>query len=45
MEDDVYKGYFIPAGTTALDNVWYAIRFCGLFSGNWLSIEKGDVPQ
>jgi len=22
MEDDVYKGYFIPAGTTVFENVW-----------------------
>ena len=22
MEDDVYEGWFIPAGTTFLENVW-----------------------
>ena len=22
MEDDVYKGYFIPAGATVIENVW-----------------------
>lgn len=22
MEDDIYKGYFIPAGTTVIANVW-----------------------
>ena len=27
MEDDVYKGRFIPAGTTVMDNTWYATRF------------------
>ena len=24
MEDDVYNGYFIPAGATIFENVWYA---------------------
>jgi cytochrome P450 len=28
-EDDVYKGQFIPAGTTIVDNTWYVTRFCG----------------
>lgn len=23
MEDDVYKGMFIPAGTTLLENIWW----------------------
>ena len=27
MEDDVYMGLHIPAGTTILDNAWYAIQF------------------
>ena len=31
MEDDVYKGQFIPAGATIVDNVWYVTYFCGLF--------------
>ena len=22
MEDDVYRGYFIPAGATVVENVW-----------------------
>ena len=22
MEDDVYKGYFIPAGATIVENIW-----------------------
>ena len=22
MEDNIYKGYFIPAGATIIDNVW-----------------------
>lgn len=26
-EDDVYKGRFIPAGATIMDNIWYAVRF------------------
>lgn len=25
MEDDVYEGWFIPAGATIFDNAWYAI--------------------
>ena len=28
MEDDVYKGQFIPAGATIMDNTWYALHFC-----------------
>ena len=24
MEDDVYEGWFIPAGATVFDNPWYA---------------------
>lgn len=24
MEDDVYEGYFIPAGTAVVSNIWYA---------------------
>ena len=31
MEDDVYNGQFIPAGTTIMDNTWYATHLCGLF--------------
>jgi len=31
MEDDVYKGQFIPAGSTIMDNTWYATWFCRLF--------------
>ena len=30
MEDDVYKGQFIPAGATIVDNTWYATNFCRL---------------
>ena len=22
MEDDLYKGYFIPAGATVIENIW-----------------------
>ena len=29
-EDDVYKGQFIPAGATIIDNIWYVTRSCGL---------------
>lgn len=25
--DDVYNGYFLPAGTMVLPNQWYAYRF------------------
>ena len=27
MQDDVYNGMFIPAGTTLLENIWLAHRF------------------
>ena len=27
MEDDVYKGMFIPAGTTLLENIWLVHPF------------------
>jgi len=30
MEDDVYKGWFIPAGATVMENTWCAILFHGL---------------
>lgn len=26
LEDDEVNGYFIPAGTTIIANVWYALR-------------------
>lgn len=28
LEDDEYHGYFIPAGTVILANVWYVIDAC-----------------
>lgn len=28
MEDDTYKGYLIPKGTTVLANIWYATGVC-----------------
>ena len=28
LEDDEYHGYFIPAGTVILANVWYVIHTC-----------------
>ena len=31
MENDVYRGQFIPAGATIVDNTWYASQLCGLF--------------
>ena len=31
MEDDVYEGKFIPAGTTIVDNVWCVTLFCDHF--------------
>jgi hypothetical protein len=27
MEDDVYKGLFIPTGTVMVGNIWYASCF------------------
>jgi hypothetical protein len=45
MEDDVYKGQLLPAGTTVMDNVWYVTRFLSAFGGSLLNFEKGDVPQ
>ena len=27
MEDDVYKGMFIPAGTILLENIWWVLPF------------------
>ena len=30
MEDDVYNGQLIPAGTTMMSNTWYVARSCGL---------------
>ena len=27
MEDDIYKGYLIPAGTAVVTNIWYALYF------------------
>lgn len=27
MEDDVYKGMFIPAGTTVMENIWSVRSF------------------
>ena len=31
MEDDVYNGWFIPAGSTIIENTWYATGLCGTF--------------
>ena len=25
MEDDIYNGYFIPAGATIFENLWYVL--------------------
>ena len=36
MEDDVYKGQFIPAGATIIYNTWYATRRCVLL---WQPVE------
>ena len=44
MEDDVYNGWLIPAGSTIIENTWYATGFCGTFD-NQLSVEKGYFPQ
>lgn len=45
MEDDVYNGLFIPAGAAVIANMWYAIRFCGVFLTIRLNVEKGDLPR
>ena len=42
MEDDVYKGRFIPASTTVMDNTWYVTQFLEVISANKLNTEKGD---
>ena len=42
MEDDVYKGRLIPAGTTVMDNTWYGTRFLEAISADKLNTEKGD---
>ena len=44
MEDDVYEGWFIPAGTTVIDNPWYVARFCELISDVRLRIEQVGAP-
>ena len=44
MEDDVYGGWFIPAGTTVIDNPWYVARFCELISDVRLRIEQVGAP-
>ena len=28
MEDDIYNGYFIPAGATIIENLWYVSFKC-----------------
>ena len=30
MEDDVYKGQFIPAGATIVDNTWYVTQYISI---------------
>ena len=30
-EDDVYREYFIPAGTTVLENIWAVFRDPGIY--------------
>ena len=42
MEDDIYKGLFIPAGTITIDNTWCAAIVWSLSDG-WLSVGKGNV--
>ena len=39
MKDDVYKGWFIPAGATIMDNTWYAPG-SATTSGSCLSIDR-----
>ena len=43
MKDDIYQGFFIPAGATVMGNIWYAIRFHGTFPtvGYMLSTDAG----
>jgi len=38
-EDNVYKGFLIPAGATVIVNTWYAILFRRLISCNRLNAE------
>ena len=42
-EDDVYRGFFIPAGATVIENIWYVIRVPEAHSCNRLNDGKGDV--
>jgi len=30
-QDDVYRGYFIPAGTTVIENIWAVFRDPGIY--------------
>ena len=32
MEDDVYNGYFIPAGATIVDNIWQVVKYSSVSS-------------
>ncbi|KAH9942706.1 cytochrome P450 [Amylocystis lapponica] len=50
MQDDVYKGHFIPAGSTVLANVWAVMHDPSVYPEpyefrpeRYLSTEKGDV--
>jgi len=55
-EDDIYKGYFIPAGTTILENIWQVlyltrwrwkidVRVCLVYRGICYDDEVYPQPQ
>ncbi|KAI5117352.1 hypothetical protein M0805_002462 [Coniferiporia weirii] len=51
-EDDVYEGYFIPAGTTVLSNLWAMTRDPKIYSDpdefipdRWIPSEKKQLPM
>lgn len=41
MEDDIYKGYFIPKGSTVVGNVWYAVIFLRTSAGSQILFLRG----
>ena len=44
MEDDVYEGWFIPAGTTVIANPWFVTRVYKPFNAVLLTMVKGCSP-
>ena len=45
MEDDVYKGMFIPAGATVVDNVWWVHSFEFMLGVSYCSLEQGYLSR